>query len=147
MVLTKKLTKGIFSDRIDMKRGDNLKERILILRKKLKLTQKQLGDSLGITNTAVSKIENGENNVTDQIVISICKIYSVNEHWLRTGEGEMFTEIDADDEYFAAATEISNDNDEFAMAAVIEYWKLDKESKKAIRNYITSLANIVKEQE
>lgn len=124
-----------------------LKERILFLRKSLKLTQKQFGDALGITNTAVSKIENGDNNITDQIIIAICRIYNANENWLRTGEGDMFVPIDVDDEYFAAATEISNDNDEFAMAAIIEYWKLDKESKKAIHNYISNVFAKYKEQE
>lgn len=128
--------------------GDKLNKRLKELRTNLKLSQEELGNSIGIKSRAhISSLENGTRTITDRIINDICKTYNVNENWFRTGEGEMFVPIDADDEYFAAATEISNDNDEFAMAAVIEYWKLDKESKKAIRNYITSLANIVKEQE
>ena len=125
-----------------------MNKRLKELRTNLKLSQEELGNSIGIKSRAhISSLENGTRTITDRIINDICKTYNVNENWFRTGEGEMFVPIDADDEYFAAATEISNDNDEFAMAAVIEYWKLDKESKKAIRNYITSLANIVKEQE
>ena len=125
-----------------------MNKRLKELRTNLKLSQEELGNSIGIKSRAhISSLENGTRTITDRIINDICKTYNVNEKWFRTGEGEMFVPIDADDEYFAAATEISNDNDEFAMAAVIEYWKLDKESKNAIRNYITSLANIVKEQE
>lgn len=125
-----------------------MNKRLKELRTNLKLSQEELGNSIGIKSRAhISSLENGTRTITDRIINDICKTYNVNENWFRTGEGEMFVPIDADDEYFAAATEISNDNDEFAMAAVIKYWKLDKESKKAIRNYITSLANIVKEQE
>lgn len=127
--------------------NNDIGNRISQIRKSLKLTQEKFSKKLGLARNTIATYETNVRTPMDSIIISICREFNVNEHWLRTGEGEMFVPIDADDEYFAAATEISNDNDEFAMAAVIEYWKLDKESKKAIRNYITSLANIVKEQE
>lgn len=133
------------------KGDDNLNNdigiRISQIRKSLKLTQDKFSKRLGLARNTIATYETGVRIPMDSIIISICREFSVNEDWLRTGEGDMFAPIDVDDEYFAAATEISNDNDEFAMAAIIEYWKLDKESKKAIHNYISNVFAKYKEQE
>ena len=61
--------------------------RIKELRKVFHLTQDEFGKRIGISNTAISKIEKGENNVSEQNIISICREFNVNEAWLRTGEG------------------------------------------------------------
>ena len=45
---------------------------------------------MGITTTAVSKIEKKTNNLTEQNIKAICREFNVNEEWLRTGNGEMF---------------------------------------------------------
>lgn len=64
--------------------------RLKQLRKFLKLSQKSLAQELGITQTAYSMIETGINPFPDRYIKVICSLYSVNESWLRTGEGEMF---------------------------------------------------------
>ena len=48
------------------------------------------GAVIGMGKSAVSRIENGVNGTTDQTIRSICREFGVNEHWLRTGDGEMF---------------------------------------------------------
>lgn len=72
--------------------------RVRELRKELKLTLEKFGDPLGVGKTAISKIENGERGLTDQMIISICREYDVNETWLRTGEGEMFIPMTRDEQ-------------------------------------------------
>lgn len=67
-----------------------MNKRIKDLRKKLGMTQKELGSKLGIGQTAIYKIENNVNNLTEQNIKLICKEFNVNEEWLRTGEGEVF---------------------------------------------------------
>ena len=64
-----------------------MNERFKEVRKTLGLTQSEFGKSLGISNTAISKIEKGENNVSESNIISICREFGVNEEWLRTGAG------------------------------------------------------------
>lgn len=79
-----------------------MKERIKKLRKKCGLSQEDFGKRIGIGKTSVSKLENGENNPSEQTIILLCKEFGVNEVWLRTGEGgdeNMFTKIDEDDRY------------------------------------------------
>ena len=73
-----------------------MNNRIKELRKAVNLTQDEFGKRLGISNTAISKIEKGENNVSEQNIISICREFNVNENWLRTGEGgddNMFVKV------------------------------------------------------
>ena len=58
-------------------------ERIKILRKEKNLSMEDFGAVIGMGKSAVSR-------TTDQTIRSICREFGVNEHWLRTGEGEMF---------------------------------------------------------
>lgn len=71
-------------------------ERVKEVRKTLALTLEKFGDRLGIKKAAVSKIEKGENSLTDANIKAICREFSVDYMWLTTGEGEMFVETDDD---------------------------------------------------
>ena len=71
-------------------------ERVKEVRKTLGLTLEKFGDRLGIKKAAVSKIEKGENSLTDANITAICREFSVDYMWLTTGEGEMFVETDDD---------------------------------------------------
>ena len=73
-------------------------ERVKEVRKTLGLTLEKFGDRLGIKKAAVSKIEKGENSLTDANIKAICREFSVDYMWLTTGEGEMF--VETDDEFF-----------------------------------------------
>ncbi len=115
-------------------------ERVKQIRKEKKLTLERFGEKVGVTKQTISRIENGINSLTEQMILSICREFNVNESWLRTGEGEMFSEVPAEDEYFKAVTQISKSNDKLAMQAIIEYWKLDDVSKEALKNYIYKIA-------
>lgn len=80
-----------------------MNERFKKVRKTLGLTQSEFGKSLGISNTAISKIEKGENNVSESNIISICREFGVNEEWLRTGVGgedNMFIKLSAYDKAY-----------------------------------------------
>lgn len=69
-----------------MAQGERVKE----IRKGLNLTLEKFGERVGVTKQTVSRIENGVNNLTDQMTLAICREFSVNEHWLRTGDGEPY---------------------------------------------------------
>lgn len=104
-----------------------MNERIKELRIKLNLTQTELGDRIGITRAAISRIESGERNVTEQVFLSICREFDVNEEWLRTGEGEMFIQLDREDEIIAWLGSLANPNNdnEFIKKFVHMLSKLD----------------------
>lgn len=73
-----------------------MNNRIKEIRKFKDLSQEKFGEHLGVTKTAISKMELGTYNITDTMVKLICSEFNVSEHWLRTGEGEMFLEASQD---------------------------------------------------
>lgn len=72
-----------------MTQGERVKE----VRKALGLTLDKFGEKVGVKKQTVSRIENGVNNVTDQMVLSICREFNVNYDFLMSGEGEMFDDL------------------------------------------------------
>lgn len=120
-----------------------MKNRIKALRKELGLTQEKFADRLSMKRNTIANYEIGRNEPIDAVISLICREFNVNEEWLRTGKGgpdNMFTKTSKDDEFTRAAKMISQDNDLDAMNAVIEYWKLDSSSKKAIWNFVYKLS-------
>lgn len=67
--------------------------RVKEIRKSLSMTMEKFGERLGVGKTAISKIENNERSLTDQMAKSICREYNVNYDWLIYGEGEMFSRL------------------------------------------------------
>ena len=67
-----------------------LRERVRAVRKRLGLNQAHFAKQIGLTQTSLSMLEVGDNNITDKNVKLICVTFNVNENWLRTGEGQMF---------------------------------------------------------
>ena len=76
-----------------MTQGERIKE----IRKSLNLTLEKFGQKIGVTKTAISRIEKGERGCTEQMTKAICREFGVDYIWLTTGEGEMF--IDSDDDF------------------------------------------------
>lgn len=73
-----------------------MNERLKQIRKVLKLSQEDFGRRLGVGKSAISYLESGRSNLTDQMIKSICREYNVDFHWLTTGKGEMFSDSDLD---------------------------------------------------
>lgn len=66
-------------------------ERVRMLRKALGLNQVEFAKSLGINQSSYSLIESGRIQMADRYIKTICALYSADENWILTGEGEMFT--------------------------------------------------------
>ena len=71
-------------------------ERIKEVRKKNRMTLEQFGNILGVTKVAISNIENGKRNVTEQMRKSICREFRIDPIWLSTGEGDMLIDESID---------------------------------------------------
>ena len=62
-----------------------MNNRIKDIRKHYNLTLEEFGKRLGVTKTAISRLEKGERNITEQMVLAICREFNVNEDWFRNG--------------------------------------------------------------
>lgn len=85
-----------------------MKNRIRQLRLELGLNQTQFGEKLGITPSAVSKIESGDREPAETTIRLMVKEFHVNAVWLTSGEGDMFEKVNTDalvDKYMAGESE------------------------------------------
>ena len=61
--------------------------RIKDLRKELDMTQEEFSTKLGLSRNFIAQIESGTKTPSDRTITDICRIFSVNEEWLRSGKG------------------------------------------------------------
>ena len=78
-----------------------IKDRIKELRKAKGLTQFEFADKLKVSRSNIASYETGKNELSSAVISLICRTFSVSETWLRTGEGEMFSDT-AREEQIAA---------------------------------------------
>lgn len=116
-----------------------MNERLKKLRTKLGLTQQEFADKINIKRGAIANYEIGRNEPIDAVISLICREFSVNENWLRTGAGgdeNMF--IPEDMKYFQNVGKLGNEKNEFKkfylnmmMGLPDEFWDyVYKEFKK-----------------
>ena len=130
-----------------------MNERLKELRKILKLTQQEFADRLNIKRGAIANYEIGRNAPIDAVISLICKEFSVNEDWLRTGEGEMFKERSPSEEigyYVEDLLEYDGQGNPF-YDMIIEmmktYVELDEKSQAVIRSYFQSVSDGIHKKE
>lgn len=75
-----------------------INDRIKQIRNQNNMTMEVFGKKIGVGKTAISHIESGKANPSEQTIILICREFGVSEVWLRTGEGETFTQKSPEDE-------------------------------------------------
>ena len=122
-----------------------MNERIKTLRKTLNLTLEQFGERVGVTKMTISRIENGKNNVTEQMCKSICREFNIREDWLRNGTGEMFEDLSEDEKIASILGSVFTDSDseiyDFKMAVFRELGKLDEKDWIVIRKLVDGISN------
>ena len=77
------------------KGGAKKNNRIRFLRKNiLTLSQKNFGEKIGLKQSTINDIESGKNKLTDSNLKLICKVFNINEEWLRNGTEPIFIKND-----------------------------------------------------
>lgn len=113
-------------------------ERVKYLRKDLNLTLEKFGERLGVTKTAISLIESGKNSLTEQMTRSICREFHVNYAWLVNGDGEIFSNDDA--ELKEKLDQIMEGESEFHKTLIKSIINLDDEALSVIQSLVDALS-------
>lgn len=117
-----------------------MKERLKKLRSALNLNQQQFSSAINISRSAVAGYETGTINIPDRTIVDICRVFNVNELWLRTGSGEMFRqETNVEVELAHQVGRLIKSNDDFTKRLVLEYLKLPPELKTAFEEFVDKL--------
>lgn len=128
-------------------------ERVKAVRKSKEMTMEEFGKRLGVTRTAISNIEKGYRGLTEQMLKSICREFSVDEEWLRTGDGDMPQKLSDEEEVAALVSDLLEDGRDNPFFGIIleivqTYNELSPASQKVLQEASKKLVeNLSKKKE
>lgn len=110
----------------------DISSRISTVIKSSGLTKTAFSKKIGLSQPFVSQLASGDASPSDRTIVDICREFGVSEHWLRTGEGEMFVRLSREEEITKFTMSIIRDPDsEFQRRFISvlaqltpEQWKL-----------------------
>nr|DAK62719.1 MAG TPA: helix-turn-helix domain protein [Caudoviricetes sp.] len=103
-----------------------MNERIKEIRNALKMTQQEFAEKIKIKRNTVATYEMGRSIPSDSAIALICKEFSVNEDWLRNGNGEMFIPISKSEQISKMISEVlKSDEDSFKRRLINALANLD----------------------
>lgn len=118
-----------------------MNKRIREVRKALGLTQEQFAKRLGVGRGVIMNIEYGRVEPKPPFVELLCRVFHVNEVWLRTGEGSMYREITRDEEISAfIETALSGESDSFKKRLLGVLSRLDESQWELLEQMAEALA-------
>lgn len=101
-----------------------MNKRVKELRKSKNLNQEEFGNRLGVGKSAISYLESGRSKLTEQMILSMCREFNVNENWLRYGKGEMFEDLSEDEEMMVLIGKLCADGNVFKKRALMAAAKI-----------------------
>ena len=103
-----------------------MNERIKEIRNALKMTQQEFAERIKIKRNTVATYEMGRSIPRDSAIALICKEFSVNEDWLRNGNGEMFIPVSKSEQISKMISEVlKSDEDSFKRRLINALANLD----------------------
>lgn len=113
-----------------------MNERLTELRKALGLSMEKFGAKIGVTRSGISKMEAGTSGLSEQTILSICRVFRVNYFWLTEGKGEIFTGTPQ-----TVVDELAEDYglDDIDKKIIEKYLELDSEKRKILKDYLKSI--------
>jgi len=110
-------------------------DRVKYLRKDfLHLTQDEFSKKLNISRANVANIESGRVSITERTIQDICRIFSINEDWLRFGHGDIERPpMGKGNELVELIADLVQTDDDFSKQFIIEYLKLSDDEKEVIK--------------
>lgn len=117
-----------------------LNERLKKLRKTLDLTQQEFADRIGSKRNTIAKYETDTNVPSAAVISLICREFNVNENWLRTGEGDMFTEMSRDEQIEKFVGDLLHgEEDSFKRRLISGLAALDENGWKVLEDFLDSI--------
>lgn len=118
-----------------------MNNRIKEVRTKLKITQQEFADRIGLSRGGLANYEIGRNEPINSVIVAICREFNVREEWLRTGEEPMFAPVNRDKEIEAFMdTVMKSESADFRRRLVSVLSKLDPAQWKLLEDMALKLA-------
>lgn len=115
-------------------------ERVKQIRKAKGLSQADFAAKLNLSRNFIYMIESGTNGMSERTIADICKVFDVNEVWLRTGIGEMFREHTGNEKISRFFYEVLRDEDDsFRKRLITALADLTPEMWEAAEKFVDKL--------
>ena len=116
-----------------------ISDRIRDVRDHLDMTRKGFGEKIYLSQDVINNLERGRVAPTELHIKAICEKFNVNEHWLRTGEGEMFNPVNESLDALAEANHI----DPITRAIVVGLLEMPAAHRDPFINLIFKVSSMV----
>ena len=118
-----------------------INERISETIKRKKIKKTEFAQKINVSQAFVSQLCSGASQPSDRTIADICRVFDVNEDWLRTGEGEMFLPLTKNKKIakFAGRT-LRDESPTFQRRLVELLAELDTEEWEILERFAQKLA-------
>lgn len=116
---------------------DRLKE----VRRDAGLTQNDFASKIGLSRSAYSKYEAGSVNPASRFIKQIAVQFSVNEHWLITGEGDKYTKTKDQQMLASLVVKMLKDQEGQKKDLMLKIIDLEDEDIQTVTSIVKALSN------
>lgn len=117
----------------------DIKERFKSIRKDTKLSQKEFGSLINLSQSQIASYESGHRIITQRTIDDVCRKFNVNKEWLLNGVGDPYIEENIDTLISDALAEITLTNNDKLKETVIKLCELDEPYLDLVLNLINGL--------
>lgn len=123
-----------------------MNERISYIIKSLGIKKVEFATALNLSGAMISKLCSGDGAPSDRTIADICRIFNVNEVWLRTGIGEPFIQLSREEEIASVLGRAISGNHSAKDAFIRALARLPDEAFPAMTQLVLSLAEEIEKE-
>ena len=118
-------------------------ERLRLFREEIGISRAIFGQRIGVSGDVINNLERGRVEIKEYILKLICSEFNVNESWLRDGTGEMFVELDVEDQRITAFMEavLEEGKGSFRRRVILGLSAMDGDGWKALEQFLGSVCH------
>lgn len=112
------------------------------LRENLNLSQEEFARRINRTRSEIKNIEYEKTSPKEEIILSVCAAFGVNDDWLRNGDGNMFRPVNRDTEIASFMGDVMRgEDDDFRRRLIAVLAKLDASEWELLEKMALKLAD------
>ena len=120
--------------------------RIKLIRQTENLTQSQFADKIGLSRNYVAMIEIGQRDPSDRTISDICRIFGIQEDWLRYGLEPMRAAKSKEEEIAELVGHALNGSNEFKKAVIRMICSRTDEELKVLEDSLRTVYESIKKE-
>lgn len=112
------------------------------LRENLNLSQEEFARRINRTRSEIKNIEYEKTSPKEEIILSVCAAFGVNDDWLRNGDGNMFRPVNRDTQIASFMGDVMRgEDDDFRRRLIAVLAKLDASEWELLEKMALKLAD------